>query len=296
MSGKRYLLDSDNGDGYNARTSDRSGGTFPGDSLLLAGGSIKLKTPNQATYSIPSLEVVGMSAFHAAVGGNTFNLAGTNWTIFAGCKLTLACGMETSSLGYASNIHVTEGTISGDGTLEILDITPEGIARDGTAKGVSGTRLACNLRGFRGRIRGHFGENIGIGNSMLYNYIEFATASSIPANPKQLDRESILIENGGWLKFDDSAIIPRNRGITLKPGNYPLQYYNLPTLYVPQGKTVEIRSPVTAKGGFRVMGGGTVVLSNYADVNKEKVSCKDANGEDSGFVVYRNVGLCIMLR
>lgn len=286
-AGTTYLIDRVGANIYSPRTGTGANRTFPGDALITARGGITAKVNSGTSYTIPYLYAAGSSSIEPATSDAcTLLVEGTTWTVYPGCQYTFS--WFGSSVNDARNVRLTGNCrVVGTGTLVFSDRNGSGTAADGTAKKTCGTIVNWNLRDFEGRILGRFGTRANMGDNAYYDYIRFATAQSIPGAPPALDRESIHIENGGWLMFDVSAVIPHNRGMLLEAGRYPSQYYNLPTLWVASGKELVIKSPVKAPDGFRVMGGGTVILYDFADVNRAKVSCLDASGSVSGKVIFR---------
>lgn len=221
-----------------------TGYAFLGDQLVLEGGVIAHKGKQNSFVTIPNLLAAsGSSQINMSSSFTTANAGGYNgsiWTIGENAELlTLVLGGSGSTKVRCDLVVDTK--VVGSGKLAFRsESTTDLLSASVTYKG--------DLSEFTGKF-----EATG-----LYSSVKFSAGGMLSSGPKTLDPESIVVRDTIVLSFAESTELHANRGVWLDPDGKV-------TIDVAAGKTVRIRGPLTAPGGFIKTGEGTLLLGgvNY---------------------------------
>lgn len=221
-----------------------TGYAFLGDQLVLEGGVIAHKGKQNSFVTIPNLLAAsGSSQINMSSSFTTANAGGYNgsiWTIGENAELlTLVLGGSGSTKVRCDLVVDTK--VVGSGKLAF--------------RSESTTDLLSASVTYKGDLSEFIGKFEATG---LYSSVKFSAGGMLSSGPKTLDPESIVVRDTIVLSFAESTILHENRGVWLDPDGKV-------TIDVAAGKTVRIRGPLTAPGGFIKTGEGTLLLGgvNY---------------------------------
>lgn len=174
--------------------------------------------------------------------GNT----GALWNNSIGGAFALEEGasicLNASNTGQDIKQYVFSASATGKGVL----VAPSGATSQASVTQLV-NKITGDISGFTGDIATYNG-----GSAVV---MELVNANSIPGDPPAGETAYVVVTNGATLKIDQDWTSPANRVWDFGDGARP-------TVFVADGKTVEIRGPLKGSSGFVKTGAGTLVLRN----------------------------------
>ena len=168
------------------------------------------------------------------------NTIGGTFDLEDGASIVLSA--ETTAADNVSKQYILSGAVTGKGTVWMPSMNTGATYSTPLANQITG-----DLSGFTG--------DIGTWNGVAAVSLELVNANSIPGDPDPPDVAYVVVTNGATLKIDQDWTSPANRVWDFGDGARP-------TVFVAEGKTVEIKGPLKGASGFVKTGAGTLVLRN----------------------------------